>query len=125
MSLIIHKKAYRDFLTLLNDLESHCQNSAEIADNAEITAIWSDLKQVFQEKIIPLTDEELEGEVASRWISLQTEIQREFRLLNTDWLFWASARQQGIKQARAKAVTERLRKLSKYCQLMLTSIDNS
>ena len=125
MSLIIHKKAYRDFLTLLNDLESHCQNSAEIADNAEITAIWLALKQVFQERIIPLTDEELEGEVASRWISLQTEIQREFRLLNTDWLFWASARQQGIKQARAKAVTERLRKLSKYCQLMLTSIDNS
>ena len=121
MSSIIHKKAYRDFLTLLDDLESHCQNSAEIADNAEIAAIWSDLKQVFQERIISLTDEELEGEVASRWISLQTEIQREFRLLNTDWLFWASARQQVIKQARAKAVRERLRKLSQYCQLMLTN----
>lgn len=120
MSSIIHKKAYRDFLTLLNDLESHCQNSAEIADNAEIAAIWSDLKQVFQERIIPLTDEKLDREVASRWISLQTEIQREFRLLNTDWLFWASARQQAIKQTRAKAVNERLRKLSEYCQLMLT-----
>lgn len=120
MSSIIHKKAYRDFSTLLNNLENHCRDSAEIANNADIAAIWSDLKQVFQEKIIPLTDEKLDREVASRWISLQTEIQREFRLLNTDWLFWTSARQQAIKQARAKAVTERLHKLSQYCQLMLT-----
>lgn len=120
MSLIIHKKAYRDFLTLLNDLENRCQNSTQTIDKTEIAALWTNLKQVFQQRIIPLTDENLEGKVASRWISLQTEIQREFRLLNTDWLFWVSARQQAIKQAREKAVKERLHKLIEYCQLMLT-----
>ena len=119
MSLIIHKKAYQDFLNLLNSLKGHFQQSPAV-DNAEIAAILTDLKQMFQKRIILLTDEELEGEVANRWISLQTEMQREFRLLNTDWLFWISARQPTIKQARERAIAERLSKLIAYCQLMLT-----
>ena len=120
MSSIIHKKAYQDFSIALNDFKGHFQHRDRTVDNGEITATWTNLKQMFQERIIPLTDEELEGEVANRWISLQTEIQREFRLLNTDWLFWISARQQSTKQAREQAVAERLSKLISYCQLMLT-----
>jgi hypothetical protein len=115
MLLIIHKKAYQDCLNLLVQLENYYQNPKK--DRNE--ELWTNLNQFFQQQIIPLTDEDLEGETASRWISLQTEIQREFRLLKTDWLFWVSARQPVTKEARAKSVLERLRKLISYCQMML------
>lgn len=116
---IIHKKAYQDFLTLLMQLETHCQNATTATEIARSEEIWASLSQFFQQQIIPLTDEDLSGEVASRWVSLQTEIQREFRLLNTDWLFWASARQPATKEARAKNILERLRKSIGYCRVLL------
>ena len=120
MSLIIHKKAYQDFLSLLNSLQTCCQNSSQTATKAELAAIRQELERVFQTQILTLSDAELNGEVARRWVSLQTEIQREFRLLNTDCLFWVAARQQTLAQARQKVVTKRLNKLIDYCQLMLT-----
>lgn len=119
MSFIIHKKAYQDFLNLLFKLESSWQNLAQATEIEQNKRIWTELKQVFQERIINLTDENLDLEVASRWRSLQAEIQREFRLLNTDWLFWVSARQPATKQARAKAIENRLSKLISYCQVIL------
>ena len=119
MSLIIHKKAYQDFLILLISLESKCQNYDLKRDRTEVEEIWTNLKQIFQKRIVSLTDENLDRKVASRWISLQTEIQREFRLLNTDWLFWMSSRQQDTKRIRKQAVQERLSKLIKYCQVIL------
>ncbi|WP_144871097.1 heterocyst frequency control protein PatD [Hyella patelloides] len=120
MLSIIHRKAYQDFLDLLIKLENHDQNLAVATKTAEKEIIWQNLKQVFQQHIIPLTDENLDLATASRWISLQAEIQREFRLLNTDWLFLISSRQPATKQAREKSVVERLRKLIGYCQVMLT-----
>jgi hypothetical protein len=115
MSSIIHKKACQDFLTLLVRLENAFQQP-EIAQNENI---WVELNELFQQQIIPLTDEDLEGEVANSWISWQTEIQKEFRLLKSDRLFWLSARQTSTKEARAKNILDRLRKSIGYCQMML------
>ena len=120
MLLIIHTKAYQDFLNLLFQLQNQYQNSEQISKKQKNQAIWANLKQVFQQRIVPLTDEDLETEVANRWLSLQTEIQREFRLLNTDWLFLESSRQPATKEARKKTVLKRLHKLISYCQVMLT-----
>jgi hypothetical protein len=119
MLSIIHKKAYQGFLSLLVELEDIYQNTdknAEIADNERIPTA---LNQFFQQSIIPLTDNQLEAEVASRWISLQTEIQREFRLLNSDRLFWLAARQPATKEARTRIILERIHKLISYCQILL------
>jgi hypothetical protein len=115
MLSIIHKKVYQDFLALLVRLENVFQQP-EIAQS-EI--IWHELSELFQQQIISLTDEDLEGEIANSWISLQTEIQREYRLLKSDRLFWLSARQTSTKEARAKVILERLRRLIGYCQMML------
>ena len=120
MLLIIHRKAYQDFLNLLYELEKQSQSSALATITADNQVIWLDLKQVFQKSIIPLTDEDLAPEVASRWRSLQSEIQREFRLLNTDWLFLISSRQPATQEARKKTFITRLSKLIKYCQEILT-----
>jgi hypothetical protein len=120
MLSIIHKKAYQDFLFWLRQLENYLQSSDIGAKNLQEQEIWLNLSQIFQQQIISLTDENLEGETASSWISLQTELQREFRLLKTDWLFWVSARQPATKTKRSKAIVERLQKLITYCQILLS-----
>lgn len=124
MLSIIHKKAYQDFLFWLRQLENYLQSSDKSSDigakNLQEQEIWLNLSQIFQQQIISLTDENLEGETASSWLSLQTELQREFRLLKTDWLFWVSARQPATKTKRSKAIVERLQKLIAYCQILLS-----
>ena len=129
MLSIIHKKAYQDFLDLLAKLQSDrtafgqsrdCYGFDFPASTIHKDPIWQELVAIFQHRIITLTDEELETEVASRWISLQTEIQRGFRLLQTEWLFWQSARQPATRKAKEASVREQLQKLIDYCQAMLT-----
>ena len=122
MSSIIHKKAYQEFLNLLRELARQGISTESMLATTNNREIWTELKYTFEETIIPLTDEELEGDIASRWISLQAEIQRSFRLLNTDWLFLMSSRQITTKKAREKAFLARLDRLIEYCQAMLTVI---
>ncbi len=55
--------------------------------------------------------------------SVKTEIYRLLRLLDTDWLFWQSARDQIKAQARKQIISDRLNQLIQYCQL-LTDSDN-
>lgn len=119
MLSIIHRKAYQDFLHLLFELENNYQNTAQTTKNAQIETTWTTLKQLFQQSIISLTDDDLEADVASRWISLHTEIQREFRLLNSDRYLMLAARQLATKEARAKIILERIGKLINYCQILL------
>ena len=120
MLSIIHKKAYQNFLDVLVRLQSDRQSLDSPASTIDKDAIWQELVEIFQHRIITLTDEDLETEVAGRWISLQTEIQRGFRLLQTEWLFWQSARQPATKKAKEKSVSQQLQKLISYCQAMLT-----
>lgn len=120
MLSIIHKKAYQDFLFWLTQLENYLQNSDLPGKNVQYKEIWVNLNQIFQQQIILLTDENLKGETVSSWISLQTELQREFRLLSTDWLFWLSARQPATKTKRTEVIVERLQKLISYCQILLS-----
>ena len=120
MLSIIHKKAYQDFLNLLVRLQNDCQISDSSASTTNKDAIWQELKQIFQQRIITLTDEALEAEVASRWVSLQTEIQRGFRLLQTEWIFCQAARQPATLTAKEASVREQLQKLINYCQAILT-----
>ncbi len=127
-----HKKAYQEFLNLLN----HWQNSGVNPDGEaergnlaicnhpvdkvnEMTKQFPDLQQWFQQEIMTLTDQELDTKVISLWRSLQTEIQREFRLLSTDMLFLASSRQASTRESRLKTIGDRITRLIAYCQKIL------
>lgn len=122
MLSIIHKNAYQKFLTLLSELESQLQNSSSVSQINQNQQIWLDLQQTFKKDVITLTDEELDLATASHWISLQAEIQREFRLLNTDWLFMVSSRKPESLKAREKSIMKRLHQLINYCQVILTEV---
>ncbi|MDJ0576932.1 MAG: heterocyst frequency control protein PatD [Xenococcaceae cyanobacterium MO_234.B1] len=132
MLSLAHKKAYQEFLNLLNHWQNYGVNPDGEAGRGnlpicnhpvdkvnEITKQFPDLQQWFQQEILTLTDEELDTTVISLWRSLQTEIQREFRLLSTDMLFLASSRQASTRESRLKTIGDRITRLIAYCQKIL------
>lgn len=120
MSSKSHYRAYQEFLALLLKFKNNC-DSADAASNA--TALQqefnSSLQQWFQNNIISFNAGELNEAIAARWQSLQTEIKREFRLLSTDIIFLASARQIVTKESRLKSVRDRTASLISYAQAIL------
>ena len=119
MLSIIHKNAYQDFLKLL----SHCKIAVSTPSFDSKSVInqknWDNLEAIFRQQILVITDAEMDMATASSWIAIQAEIQREFRLLTTDWLFLKSARQQATVEARKKTLIQRLDKLINYCRKMI------
>ncbi|MDJ0649940.1 MAG: heterocyst frequency control protein PatD [Xenococcaceae cyanobacterium MO_188.B19] len=122
---MLHKKAYQEFMTLLNQWQKICTVSqSTVEPTSEMTKQFPQLQQCFKQEITTLTDEELNMKVISSWRSLHTEIKREFRLLSTDMLFLASSRQTSTRDKRLKIICDRNTKLIVYCQKILETLTN-
>lgn len=124
MLSIIHKKAYQNFLKLLEQWKIIVKSADFDPQQPKNQEIWQNLQVVFSDRIISITDKDMDLATASNWISIQAEIQREFRLLTTDWLFFQSSRQVTTKQARKASVLNHLERLTSYCQRLLTEDKN-
>ncbi len=110
MLSIIHKKAYQEFLNLLQEFLYQLKSSDETITQRS----WHDLQQFCQQKIFTLTSDDLDESIIQQWRSLQTEIQREFRLLNTDMSFFAASRQTKTKEIRLKSIRDRVTRLAQF-----------
>lgn len=114
-----HRRAYQELMTWLTKFDSLLPNqNCEVAQ-PQIRLEFQSLTQWFNQNIANLSSEGLERAIAPRWQSVQTEIKREFKLLTTDILFFASARQNPTQTKRLKSISDRLNKLIGYCQIML------
>ena len=114
-----HYRAYQYFLTLLTEFTRVIVVEKQELNLASLKIEFEQLSQWFQAHVVSLSDRQIELAHASRWQSVQTEILREFKLLSTDMLFLASARQDFTQQKRIKSIKNRLSKLTDYCQIML------
>lgn len=110
MLSIIHKKAYQEFLNLLQEFLDKLKGS----DKTIFQKSWHDLQQFCHQKIFTLTGDDLDESIIQQWRSLQTEIQREFRLLNTDMSFFAASRQTKTKEIRLKSIRDRVNRLAQF-----------
>ena len=119
MSSIIHKKAYQEFLNLLKEFQERLKESDEPIPQKN----WHNLQQLCQQKIFILKEDNLDESIIQQWRSLQTEIQREFRLLNTDMLFLAASRQTKTKEVRLKSIGDRVTRLVKFANLAKDLMD--
>lgn len=124
MLSIIHKKDYQDFLKLLERWQTVVADPDCDPQKIENQELWQNLQTVFKDRIITITDTDMNLADASSWISIQAEIQREFRLLQTDWLFFQSSRQVTTRQARQANMLKHLEKLIIYCQSLLAEDAN-
>lgn len=112
-----HRQAYQEFLRTLLDLQN--LSTASNTDAASIQQNFQNVQQIFQKQVAILTSDEVDPAIASRWQSIQTEIYRAIRLLDTDILFLRSSRQAATTEARLKTVSDRTQKLIGYCQALL------
>ena len=78
------------------------------------------LQTCLEGEILSLNDDNFSPEVANRWRTVQTELYRSWRLLETDWLFLASARQG--REKRLQIISERVATLKGYCQVLLGAV---
>ncbi|ELS03924.1 hypothetical protein Xen7305DRAFT_00036480 [Xenococcus sp. PCC 7305] len=113
MSSIIHKKAYQEFLSLLKEFQNQVSTSSKTFSQES----WQDLQQFCQETIFTLTEDDLAESGVQQWRSLQTEIQREFRLLNTDILFLEASRKTQTKEVRLQSIRDRITRLTQFSQM--------
>ncbi len=114
-----HNRAYQNFMTLLSDFKNFLLDSEAQTQQSRIKQEWQQLQQWFEQNIVELDSSNLDPKIAPRWQSVQTEIKREFKLLTTDILFLASARQNTTRNKRLNSIGDRLKKLSGFCQIML------
>ena len=114
-----HYRAYQDFLTLLTEFTQVIVIEKQKLNLALLKTEFEQLSRWFQAHIVSLGDRQIDPVHISRWQSVQTEILREFKLLSTDMLFLASARQDSTQQKRIKSIKNRLSKLTDYCKIML------
>lgn len=119
-----HKRAYQNFMTLLSDFKNFLFDSEAQTHQSRIKQEWQQLQQWFEQNIVELDSSNLDPKIVPRWQSVQTEIKREFKLLTTDILFLASARQNTTRNKRLNSIGDRLKKLSGYCQIMLNEEKN-
>lgn len=117
-----HNRAYQDFLTLLTTFRQNLSAQEQINSQSFITREFQSLSAWFEQNLVPLNAQDLEPGNAPRWQAVQTEILREFKLLSTDLLFLAAARQQTTQRTRLQSIDGRLTKLISYCQIMIRDL---
>lgn len=114
-----HNRAYQDFLTLLTGFKNFLADSEFQVSQSQVKQKFQHLQQCFEQNIVELDSKNIEPDIVPRWQSVQTEIKREFKLLTTDILFFASARQNTTQTKRLKSIGDRIDKLIGYCQILL------
>lgn len=114
----IYAKNYQEFLILLRKMQQNLKSPENLQE------IYLELKQLFQEKIMNLIGEDLEGKTYQNWQSLQTEIHRSFKLLETQVMFFSTSRNSTTNQKYLTQINNYLNNLISYCQKLTQNEEN-
>lgn len=119
MLYMSHTQAYQEFLILLAKLNNEFLIDNESINMPSLKKQFQEIKVFFQQRIASLEIQHLDKAIAMRWQSGQTELYREFRLLDTDLLFLASSRQAETRHQRLRSLKERIERIINYCKAIL------
>lgn len=111
---------HQPYQELLQKLQQIAQSLAEEKGQREnLDLLFLPLINLMEQQIINLDQDNLELSLLSKWQQLQTEINRSYRLLKTDLLFFKSARQPHLKNQRLMTIHQRLNQMITYVQGIL------
>lgn len=109
----LHCQHYEEWLQTLERLKNRVERGVNLSE--EFTGV----QQLYQEKIVTLSHEGIDLAIAPRYQSLQTEIHRTLRLLQTDFLFLNAARQSATVRERQRSCLQQIERLIGYCRAIL------
>ncbi|GEM_PF-1114959 len=113
-------QSYQTFFAALGQLET----SLESDDLKQLQFVLPTLKEAFS-RLVEGTEQAMaenliESEQASRIQSIQTEMNKAMRLLNTDVVFLNTAKQPDTIQQRQQQIGTRLQSLKQYGEAVLS-----
>jgi hypothetical protein len=108
-----HRELQAALLRLMTNLE---QGSG---DPAALKTDFAQVQQYFQDQVANLDPDLLAPGLRSQVQAVYTEINKQLRLLATDWMFLASARQRQTLDQRIAQIRNRLQHLLIYCDQLL------
>ena len=96
----------------LNLLEDFCQLiSQSPIDVGKVKSDWSQIESYVRSQIISFDISSLPLSHQSSWQTWQTETNRYVRLLNTELIFWYSAKKNQTQNDRFKNINNRLQQM--------------
>lgn len=112
-----HRQPYQEFQQILEQMLHNA-----VGRDLEKSALrdkFQILQQFFKSQIANLSTDDLISESAARWQSLQTEIYKQMRLLETDVMMLQVSRNAATSQTRATGICNRIKTLIQYCEVLL------
>lgn len=107
-----YRERYQTFLEILHQIQDQLHQQEVVP--TQLQSLYSQLQQYFQQQLMPLTGDELSGELFSQWQSSQTEMHRHLRLLQTDLMFWQTSKSGDTSQQRLATVRDRVQTLIEF-----------
>jgi hypothetical protein len=112
-----HREVYQiwsNYLQLLHDQITQGDFTSE--------KTLKDVQAYYIGEVFSLTEEGIDQYLVGRWRSLQTELHRLVRLLETDWLFCRSSRRSHTSEQRLQVLRERVEKIQEYCLVLAQEV---
>jgi hypothetical protein len=112
-----HHQRYQKFKQVLEEL-----HKAVIAKDFESVALpeqFQAVKQLFLTEVANLSADDFAVDIMSRWQSIQTEIYKQMRLLETDLMLLQASRSAATTQTRTANMCDRISTLIRYCEALL------
>lgn len=113
----LHRQRYQDFQKALEQLQKTV-TAKDLQESALLDNV-REVQKLFQSQIANLSAEDCAPDDASRWQSIQTEIYKQMRLLQTDVMRLQASRSYATSLSRTSSVSDRINTLIQYCQALL------
>ncbi|MEB3248363.1 MAG: heterocyst frequency control protein PatD [Merismopediaceae bacterium] len=107
---------FRQFDRVIQVLQNYLEQ--EDANLQQVRLQGDKLKEMFQQSLLKITEEQVPEAIAYEWRSLQVEMNRLVKLITTDLAFWQSARQAGSPPKQTARLLANLKKLQEFNQAL-------
>lgn len=109
----VHRYRYEKFQQALERLLVTADEGTAVSEALQ------EVQQFFGEQILGMSVEELDERLASRVLSIQTEMHKQLRLLGTEVMFLVSSRNSATAVQRRSGLCDRIKILIGYCDVLL------
>ena len=113
----LHRQCYLDFKLTLQQFQA-----TATATDLQLNTLrdhFQEVQQLFHSRIASLSADDLAPESVSRWQSLQTELYKQIRLLETDIMMLQASRSSATSSSRQTKVRDRIHTLIQYGEALL------
>lgn len=119
---LTHRSLYLNFQQALVQLQQVQKNpeGEPASTQMALQMAFQTVQRSFQQ-LLHLNWEQLDPSLVAKVQSVQTEINRQFRLLGMDMMYLQASRQSTTATQRRQQVSDRIESLIQFCQVLLKS----